>query len=392
MTSPKLFISLLFSAVLTLAGCSSTSTVKQSATPADSGSAFDPLKYGQSRQPTTFDNEVKTKPSSLRTIAVTDISYSQEFRDAFYFEENKIKRLDSSNQSSSQVTPIRPQEQVFPLENERIEPPEKPTTNIIRKRQSQEKSVYMHNVGFMKVQAKAEDLPTPPPPPEPPSSNKKNEQLEDGLSNNQSESAKSSNFEHSYTKKFGIERKINYGEIRGLSGSIKGMLIKAGYKVIQARPNVARIDQNDDFFDIVKRIEAGEFSSADYVLYGVLTALSQSNQSAAITGTSNSMSINELDIAIDFSLIDTQTYRVVASFVASGSATDNRIDGEAEGYKPNLSRMLKQVAVNLAENVASHLASQDFVTSEFAQVSNTQRVIPGTDKHLLEERSLRVYK
>mgnify|MGYP003347370510 CR=1 FL=1 len=31
------------------------------------------------------------------------------------------------------------------------------------------------------------------------------------------------------------------------------MLLRAGYKVIQAKPNVARIDQNDDFFDIVNR-------------------------------------------------------------------------------------------------------------------------------------------
>ena len=87
----KIYSWLAISGLLTLAACSSTSTVKQSAAPVESNSGFDPLKYGESKQPTTFDNDVKTKITNLKTIAVTDISYSQEFRDAFYFEENKIK-------------------------------------------------------------------------------------------------------------------------------------------------------------------------------------------------------------------------------------------------------------------------------------------------------------
>jgi curli biogenesis system outer membrane secretion channel CsgG len=170
------------------------------------------------------------------------------------------------------------------------------------------------------------------------------------------------------------------------------MLIKAGYKVIQGKPNIASTDQNDEYFDIVKRIEAGDFNGADYVLYGVLTGIAQNTHSYPITGTANAMSINNLEIAIDFSLIDTKTHRVVPSFIASGSASDNRIDGEAEGYKPNITKMLKQLSGNLSESVAYHLASQDFITSEFAQVSNSSRVIPGTDKYRYDERNLRVYK
>ena len=170
------------------------------------------------------------------------------------------------------------------------------------------------------------------------------------------------------------------------------MLLKAGYKVIQGKPNVARIDQNDDYFDIIKRIEAGDFNGADYVLYGVLTGLTQNTHSSSITGTINAMSINNLEIAIDFSLIDTKTNRVVASFIASGSATDNRIDGEAEGYKPNTTKMVKQLSGNLAESVAYHLASQDFVTSEQTQALTSPRVVPGTEKHRYDERNLRIYK
>jgi hypothetical protein len=382
---------LAISGLLTLAACSSTSTVKQSAAPVESNSGFDPLKYGESKQPTTFDNDVKTKITNLKTIAVTDISYSQEFKDAFYFEENKIKRSDAKSESKSQVTPVRPFEPIAPATKDN-DASEKPTSNIQPKRQYDDKSVYMHNVGFMKVQATLDDLPSPPLPPEAPGNNTKEESQENNSSSNKSESSNGSNFEHSYTKKYGIERKINYGEIRGLSGPIKGMLLKAGYKVIQGKPNVARIDQNDDYFDIIKRIDAGDFNGADYVLYGVLTGLTQKTHSSPITGTANAMSINDLEIAIDFSLIDTKTHRVVASFIASGSATDNRIDGEAEGYKPNTTKMVKQLSGNLSESVAYHLASQDFITSELAQVSNSPRVIPGTDKYRYDERNLRVYK
>jgi len=387
----KIYSWLAISGILTLAACSSTSTFKQSAAPVESNSGFDPLKYGESKQPTIFDNEVKTKVTNLKTIAVTDISYSQEFREAFYFEENKIKRSDTKSESNSQVTPVRPFEPIAPATKDGGAS-EKPSSNILQKRHYEDKSVYMHNLGFMKVQAKVDDLPAPPLPPEPPK-NTANEESKEGNSNSsKAEPSSGSNFEHSHKKKYGIERKINYGEIRGLTGPIKGMLIKAGYKVIQGKPNIASIDQNDDYFDIVKRIETGDFNGADYVLYGVLTGFTQNTHSTLITGTPSSMSINELEIAIDFSLIDTTTLRVVASFVASGSATDNRIDGETEGYKPNTTKMIKELSGNLAESVAYHLANPDFITSKAAQPFTSQRVIPGTAKYRHDERYSKVYK
>ena len=103
--------------LLTLVACSSTSTVKQSAAPTESNSSLDPLKYGNSSQPTSFDNEVKTRVINAKSIAVTDISYSQEFRDAFYFEENKIKRSDLTSESNSQISPNRPVDPIAPKDN-----------------------------------------------------------------------------------------------------------------------------------------------------------------------------------------------------------------------------------------------------------------------------------
>ena len=425
-------VGLILSSVLTLSACNTSAPIKVSAQ--DPSSGYDALKYGRAKQPQSFNNDTPSRSGNPKTIAVTDISYSAEFRDAFYFEENKIKRSESSSDSKSessvpQVTVPDLQQNPMIPDTKEIQPSEKPASTQRQDRRFDDKRVDMHQVGYLTVQGKAEEIlnpfaqvppssqslqtaqpsppaiaepPTPAPPPIPPSAlsqfQEQQDKVQPGVSGasppvvNKTETSKSANFEQSYTKKYGIERKINYGEIRGLSGPIKGMLIKAGYKVAQGRPNIERADQNDDYFDIIKRIKSGDFAGADYVLYGVLTGLSLSNHSAPITGTSNSMAINALDLAVDFSLIDTSTLQVVASFVATGSGSDNRIDGQTEGYKPNYSKMMKQVSVSLSENVAYQLGTQEFFKSEVGESPIPARVIPGTDKYRNDESNLRVYK
>ena len=394
MTHTKPLHWIAISSLIFLTACGTTAPNKTNVTDNDTNTVYDALKYGQARQPTVFENEINSRITNLKTIAVTDISYSKEFREAFYFEENKIKRTENNTENKSQASPTNEPKPPAPIIEESA-PLDKPSTSVQKKRDFDNKSVFMHNVGFMKVQATAQDLPgLPAPPAPPPISNKKEVETTGSTadSSKQPEINKSNNFEQSYTKKYGTDRKINYGEIRGLSGPIKGMLIKSGYKVVQGKPNVERPDQNDDYFDIVKRIKAGDFEGADYVLYGVLSGLNQNAHYAPIIGSSSSMAINELDIAIDFSLIDTKSYQVVASFVALGSATDNRIDGQAEGYKPNFAKMMPHLSTNLAENVAYHLGSQDFVTTAYGEPISSQRIIPGTDKFRFDERNFKVYK
>ena len=196
----------------------------------------------------------------------------------------------------------------------------------------------------------------------------------------------------SYSKVIGDEQKKEYGEIRGVSGSIKGMLIKSGFKVIQGVPNIVSTEQTDDYFDINNRIKAGVFENADYVLYGVLAEQTRNHLSAPITETQNSMAIHTLDMTVDFSLIDTKNFQVVASFVGMGSGSDSRIDGQNEGYEPNQARMMKQVSDSLAENVAYQLGNQDFILSSGKTQSIEPRVIPGSDKVRNEESNLKVYK
>ena len=415
MKKSHLLYAALIGSTLILGGCHTSPSIDLNKT-IGGNSGYDELKYGKSKQPTNYDNDGNPYSWKSKTIAVTDISYSAEFREAFYFEENKVKRSENSNDLKSESTV--PQV-IVPTAPELQEPSplEKPTSSKPQDRRFDDKRVDrqtdMHSVGFYMVQAKGEELQnpsisppavsppppppllSPPPPPTPsPGALEKFRAQQDQVpgSVNKTESIRSSNFEQSYTKKYGTQRKINYGEIRGLSGPIKGMLIKAGYRVAQGRPNVERIDQNDDYFDIIRRIKSGDFDGADYVLYGVLTGLSLSDNAALITGTQNTMAINSLDIAVDFSLIDTKTFQVVASFVASGFGSDNRIDGQSEGYKPNYSKMMKQVSGSLSENVAYQLGAQEFFKSDSGEAPPAPRVIPGTEKYRNEESHLRVYK
>ena len=428
-------LGLVLGSALVLTACNTSPPIKVGTQGQSSG--YDALKYGQAKQPTNFDQEGNLHPWKPKTIAVTDISYSAEFRDAFYFEENKIKKTDNSNDSKSESTV--PQVSIPSLENnpsipdsKETQPLEKPTSTQRQDRKFDDKRVDMHTVGFMTVQDKAQEilnpfsqppqspqpsqssppaisrsseLPEPAAPAAPPSPppipaaalNKFQEQqgIIPGTAPtvaSKTETSKSSNFEQSYTKKYGTEKKINYGEIRGLSGPIKGMLIKAGYRVAQGRPNIQRADQNDDFFDIIKRIKSGDFEGADYVLYGVLTGLTLTDNSAPITGTQNSMAMSSLDLAVDFSLIDTATFQVVASFVVTGSGSDNRIDGQTEGYKPNYTKMMKQVSGSLSENVAYQLGAQEFFNAGSKENPVPARVIPGTEKYRNDESNLRVYK
>jgi hypothetical protein len=390
---------------LLLGGCHTTAPIDLNKSYSVSD-GHDSLKYGQSKQPTNFDSDGNPRPWRPKTIAVTDISYSAEFREAFYFEENKVKKSDSSSdvKSESAVPQVIIPDSSSSPQTQDSTTLEKPTSIRRQDRRFDDKRVDkqtdMQAVGFVAVQAKEDELQSPPPLPAAPfipppaSAQEKFQSQQDKVPDNstKTQTIKSSNFEQTYTKKYGTERKINYGEIRGLSGPIKGMLLKAGYRVAQGRPNVERPEQNDDYFDIIKRIKSGDFEGADYVLYGVLTGLSISDNAAPITGTQNSMAINTLDIGVDFSLIDTKTMQVVASFLATGSGSDNRIDGKTEGFKPNFSKMMKQVSLSLSENVAYQLGAQEFIKGDSSDAQPPPRVIPGTEKYRNDETNLRVYK
>ena len=176
-------------------------------------------------------------------------------------------------------------------------------------------------------------------------------------------SSNSSDAETQSSKKSGYENKMEYGELRYLANPIRGLLIKSGYKVVQAKATVAMPNQGDEYFDIVKRIKAGDFGDADYVLYGVLAEVSNTDNVSDIPGTKSTSHQMTLEVTVDFNIIDTKTNQIVASFVASGEGKDVQIDGRDTGYKPSSAKLMKLASLDLAEDVRKNLAAQNFITN-----------------------------
>ena len=115
-------------------------------------------------------------------------------------------------------------------------------------------------------------------------------------------------------KKSGYQSNAEYGELRYLANPIRGLLIKSGYKVVQAKSTPAVPNQGDEYFDIVKRIKAGDFGDADYVLYGVLAEISSTDNVSDIPGTKSTSQQVTLEVTVDFNIVDTKTTQIVASF------------------------------------------------------------------------------
>ena len=176
-------------------------------------------------------------------------------------------------------------------------------------------------------------------------------------------SSNSSNAQTQSSKKSGYESKMEYGELRYLANPIRGLLIQSGYKVVQAKPAVAMPNQGDEYFDIVKRIKAGDFGDANYVLYGVLAEVSNTDNVSDIPGTKSSSHQMTLEVTVDFNIVDTKTEQIVASFVASGEGKDVQIDGKGTGYKPSTAKLMKLASLDLAEDVRKNLAAQNFITN-----------------------------
>jgi len=190
-------------------------------------------------------------------------------------------------------------------------------------------------------------------------------------------------------KKSGYQANNEYGELRYLANPIRGLLIKSGYKVVQAKPTVATPNQGDEYFDIVKRIKAGDFGDADYVLYGVLAEVSNTDNVADIPGTKSTAQRMTLEVTVDFNIVDTKTTQIVASFVASGEGKDVQIDGRDTAYKPSMAKLMKLASLDLAEDVRKHLADQNFITNHpgsAGQVRNLKRRLDD------DASTLKVYK
>ncbi len=289
-----------------------------------------------------------------KSIAVTDIYFKKDGKNLTYIEET---RVTSDNSTSSTITP-----KTIEVDADKA--------NASALTGGPNSSAFP--VKFTNLADPKSTTPGTAPAPE------------------QANNTASANTQNSQTqKKSGYQTNVEYGELRYLANPIRGLLIKSGYKVVQAKPSVATPNQGDEYFDIVKRIKAGDFGDANYVLYGVLSEISVTDNVHDIPGTKSSSQQVALEVTVDFNVVDTQTNQIVASFIASGDGKEVKIDGKDHGFKASMAKLMKLAANDLAEDVRKNLASQNFLTNN-----------PGSDgeKRNLKRRldddasTLKVYK
>jgi hypothetical protein len=280
-------------------------------------------------------------------IAVTDLSYKKEVREFFYYEAASSK--SSVNAASSYQASGH----------------DKSTRNSSASLTGAEtkNSAYVHG----SVTEKG-----------------KNDVAFDAKSN----SVYASNKQSNYVKTYGDKVKVQYSELRGMSGEVRSLLINSGYKLIQTKPVVSKPGQTDDFFDVVSRVKRGEYLGSDFVLYGTVAAMEVRANREKIDATDNFMNQYELVITVDYSLIDIKTFEARAAFTVTAIGNDNRIDSPQSIYQPSMAKIMSSASKSLADEVLIKLVEQKFIDRPSGlTLPNEVRPI-----HQDQPNSLKVYK
>lgn len=272
--------------------------------------------------------------AQAQTIAVTDLSFKKEVREFFYFEAANAKSSESGASSY------------------KASGHDRSTSDYAASTSASATAAGGRNYGYANANVQA---------------NVASRQRNDKAFQEQSNSAYANSSESSYVKTFGDKVRVQYSELMGMSGDVRGALIKAGYKLMQARPSVAQNGETDQFFDIVGKIKNGQFAGAQYVLYGVVASMESSGNRVPIRGTTNFNYKGELNLTVDYSLIDTRTMQTVAAFTAMVTGEDGRIDGVQSTFRPSSAKMMKSAASELSEEVQKQLYAQGFLKALASQ-------------------------
>jgi len=265
-----------------------------------------------------------------QTVVVPDLSYKKEVREFFYFEAASAK---SSEAGASTY---------------KASGHDRSTSDLAASKSASVTAAGGHNFGYANTNVNAALA---------------SRQRNDKAFQEQANLAFARKRESSYVKTFGDKVRVQYSELMGMSGDVRGALIKAGYKLIQARPSVAQNGETDQFFDVVGKIKNGQFPDAEFVLYGVVVAMEDTGNRKPIEGTTNFMYRSGLNLTVDYSLIDTKTMQAVAAFTVMVTGDDNRIDGAQTTFRPSSAKMMKIAASELAEEVQKQLYDQGFLKS-----------------------------
>jgi hypothetical protein len=170
-------------------------------------------------------------------------------------------------------------------------------------------------------------------------------------------------------------------ELGSFTNDIKGALLKGtSFRLVQGKgfdagnPQPTKAEQvlnqiqtrkmakpvrQPEVKDIIARIRKGEFSGADYVLFGTLSHVEFSDQFSPLQGTTSATMQYGLDLLADFSLINTRTFEIKASFSAQGAGNDTKIlSNRGDVMPPNRAKVMRETSQSLALNVYEQIVSQ----------------------------------
>ncbi|EPL14596.1 penicillin-binding protein activator LpoB [Pseudomonas sp. TH05] len=151
---------------------------------------------------------------------------------------------------------------------------------------------------------------------------------------------------------------IEEGELRKFTGDIKGEILKSGmFQLMQGTPHTSASTAN--VYDVIKRIKAGNFKGADYVLFGTLSDIDFNRDINELANTDSYSAVLALTLVADFSLINTKTFEITSAFTAMGEGQDTKLVNNRDvRISLNRPRVVREVSKSLGEDVARQMAEQ----------------------------------
>ncbi|MCE4054967.1 penicillin-binding protein activator LpoB [Pseudomonas sp. Au-Pse12] len=151
---------------------------------------------------------------------------------------------------------------------------------------------------------------------------------------------------------------IEEGELRKFTGDIKGGILKSGmFQLVQGSPHTDASKTN--VYDIIKRIKAGNFKGADYVLFGTVSDIDFTQDINELANTDSYSAVLGLTLVADFSLINTRTFEITSAFTAMGEGQDTKLVNSRDiRVSLNRPRVVREVSKALGEDVTRQMAEQ----------------------------------
>lgn len=164
---------------------------------------------------------------------------------------------------------------------------------------------------------------------------------------------------------------VSRGELRKFTADVKGHLAGTGlFELVQ--PHAGSSARQAQLYDILGRIQQGEFNAADYVLFGTLSSIEARQEENPVDKTDTVAHTLSMELVVEFSLISTRSGKVKAAFTATGSGQDVKLLSARGGRVAlNRGKVVAEVSRSLGEEVSRQLLDQLAGPEEAAPAAGT---------------------